>query len=790
MIIGMDFGTTNSGMAVYDGRSVTVLPLDPDSRNPRVARTALYVTNDQNVHIGRAAINRYYEQNVNRPIKMQRVWIGELEILGADMYYVTDAYAWVDVLSPGRLFLSIKSSLRDIEYAGTVVGQIYYPLEDLIALYLTLVKVRAEQLLGYELRQVVLGRPVHFAHDAEHDNLAQARLLQAAFRAGYEKVYLQYEPIAAAFHYETTLTQEQHALIFDFGGGTLDITVMRLGDRQRRQVLATSGIPVAGDVFDQKLVRAKLPKHFGEDSEYGLRHNAHTTPHWIYDSFTNWQKMLELQSAENKKILQEIASTSRRKYQIEALVNLVAGNYALQMFDVVEAAKRTLSERRGAEIRLEGPGFNVIDFVTRTEFESIIRSEIRAIDGHLDEVVRASGLQPTQIDAVIRTGGSSQVPAFYEMLCRKFGEEKVHSVDTFSSVTAGLGIIAQGVGAGEISLRGYTQADLRLPSDAGQHRPNISPVNLEVMRRRILLEEGVVAHDVAGDGALLFLDTTGGVTAVALPQARLQTNTDIPLAGFNLTGPVAQVLAARMDEHVLLITNAYRFLLFTPRQLLDMHSAGLSINNQYSLERLEQVCSLNYWDREREQEKLLLATSLGVARPYPLPIMRANVETPTPLKFDQPLTGQVVRAQGMSAADELLLVTAAGRGARWPARALRLSGIQALNCGQNDRVVAAVVAQLTDRLLLVTADGYGRLLQGDQIPMPPKVNSKGKALIARRSPVVGLTLWADEPAVWLATTKRLVKVEANDIPLDDSTKAYRLLTLEPDEVVQAVSGGQ
>ena len=283
MIIGMDFGTTNSGMATYDGRAVNVLPLDPAAPNPRVARTALYITNEQAVTIGRAAIDLYFEHNLNRPVKMQRVWVGELEILADRVHYVTDVYVFADVLSPGRLFLSIKTGLRDVGYPGTVIGQAFYSLESLITLYLTVTRARAEKLLGRELRQVVLGRPVHFAADADGDRLAEARLLHAAFNAGYQTVYLQYEPIAAAYSYALELTRPENALVFDFGGGTLDITVMRLGEGQPR-VLATGGIAVAGDVFDQKLVRAKLPRHFGEGSLYGPRHKALTTPQWIYDS--------------------------------------------------------------------------------------------------------------------------------------------------------------------------------------------------------------------------------------------------------------------------------------------------------------------------------------------------------------------------------------------------------------------------------------------------------------------------------------------------------------------------
>ncbi len=772
MIAGMDFGTTNSGMAVYNGRSLHILPLDPDSPNPRVLPTALYVTNEQRVLIGQTAVATYFTQNLNRPTKLRRVWIGEMEIFGADMYYVTDAYAWVDILSPGRLFLSIKSSLRDADYPGAVVGQFYYPLEDLVALYMSVAKVRAEKLLGQELRHLVLGRPVHFAQDPEYDRLAQARLLQAALRAGYETVYFQYEPIAAAYSYEMSLGRPQTTLIFDFGGGTLDITIMRLGDPQRREVLAAGGIPVAGDVFDQKLVRAKLPKHFGEGSVYGPRHEAKETPRWIYDSFTSWQKMLELQTSENRQLLQEIARTSRRRYQIEALLSLVSGNYGLRMYEVVEQAKRRLSEKRGAEIRLEGPGFDVLDFVTRTEFEQVIAVEIHAIEAHLLETVQAAGLAPEAIDAVIRTGGSAQIPAFYEMLCRHFGVEKVHSVDTFSSVTAGLGIVAHEVARGNLDLPAHTAANL--PKPAAHQRPNVSPINLALLQRRIAMEEGEPAGPVAAR-MLLLLGDDGAPTAVAVTAS---TVTPPP----NTT----QALLADPDEQLLLVTNAYRFLLFTPRQLLDMQQAGLTVRGQYALEPLEQVCSLASWDSIKAEEDLLLVTSLGLARPYPLHVMRSNIETPVPYKFDHNLLGQVVVALGASAAEELLVFTASGRAVRYGPGALRLSGTQAINCGSTDRVVAALLVRETDRVLLVTEDGHGRLLQPAWIPQPPKPNSKGQSQIARRSPLVGACLLPASPELMLVTNQRLVRVTAASLPLENSTKSHLLLKLGDGERVQNI----
>lgn len=795
MIVGMDFGTTNSGMAVYDGRTVNVLPLDPTNRNPRVVRTALYVMNDQSVHIGRAAVDEYFQQNIGRPAKMQRVWIGELEVYGADMYYVTDAYAWVDVFSPGRLFLSVKSSLRDQDYPGTVVGQFYYSLENLIALYLSITKIRAEQQLGRELPQVVLGRPVRFSTDPEQDRLAQARLLQAAFRAGYEKVYLQYEPIAAAFSYETMIDKEEHALVFDFGGGTLDLTVMRLGDPRRRAVLTTGGIPIAGDVFDQKLVRAKLPRHFGEGSPYGPRHKSLTVPKWIYDAFSDWQTILELQTAENRKVLQEIAQTARRRYQIEALLSLVSSNYGLKMFDIVERAKRRLSQKRGAEILLDGPGFHVRDFVTRGEFESIIRAEIQVIAEHVDETVRASGLSPDQIDAVIRTGGSAQIPVFYEMLCRKFGADKVHSVDTFSSVTAGLGVIAHGIAAGEIGAEAHTAQEVKPPATEVPSRPNVSPINLDLVQRRLLVDEGAVAPSAdlaAADTVLMMLDQRGDICSVALPPRALPEKTGISWAELGVDGDVtdqiAQVITADLEAHLLLLTSRYRFLLATVRQLVDLERMGLTIADLHPLGSHEKVCCLSHWDHLKQQEKLLLVTSMGFASPYPTDVMQTNIEAPVPLKFDQPLPGVPVALLGGRGNETLLVVTEKGRATRFNFGDLPITGLQAINCGREDRVTDVLLADGEDEVWLLTADGYARRLPAAWVPVPPQANHKGKAMIARRSPLVAMDVSGPDRSGWAVASERLVRVDYGGagVPQEDSTRTYPLLKLKKGEKVQTV----
>ncbi|MDX1665286.1 MAG: Hsp70 family protein [Candidatus Promineifilaceae bacterium] len=766
MIVGMDFGTTNSGMALYNGEAVRRLPLDPSSENPRVVRTALYITNEQDIFIGREAVDRYFEHNVGRPVKLEKVWVGEFEVYGADMYFVTDAYVWTDVMSPGRLFLSFKTNLRDHEYMGTVIGQFFYPIESLVALYLYTAKRRAEHILGRDLKEVVLGRPVHFADDPAHDRLAQARLLRGAFKAGYERVYLQREPIAAAYHYASMADSPQNILVFDFGGGTLDITIMRLGEGER-QVLASGGVPIAGDVFDQKVVRSKLPKHFGEGTRYGPR--ALPTPRWIYDTFSSWQTILELQTPENRRVLEEIEQTAQRPREIRALINLVSENYGLQMFDTVEQTKRVLSDRFGGMIRLQGPSFDVMELITRREFEQIIRPDYLRIERELEETLAASGLAADAVDCVIRTGGSAEIPLFQQMLARKFGAAKVRSVDTFGSVTAGLSIIAHGIESGAIEPEAWTREMVEMETEATEDdisRPNVSMIDLELLKRRIQTQEKADADAEAGGATMLVLLTQENELLVLEPD-------DVGAPQQPPLPPLHHAFYARADETLLLITSRYRFLLVTPRQLLDMAALGQTLAQLHHFSAHEALFAAARWGPIKAQERLLLATSTGYTRAYPTEVLARAVEASVPLIFEQPLPGWPLLVQGARIEQALALITDHGRGLRLDVETLPLSGIQALNRDDDEQLVAACVARPAEPLLVVTANGYARRLPLAAVHRAEKANERGRVLISRR-PVAAAAVAAETGA--LLTSTAVEPVEPTAIPLDaESTRSHRLL---------------
>jgi hypothetical chaperone protein len=441
--IGMDFGTTNSGVAVYDGRTVQVMKLDPASAG-NVMRSVLYLTREGAVHAGEEAIRLYNAQNINRERRLVQERVGRIEMLFAEIGAVaTDVHITTDALEPGRLLRSLKSALAT-SYQGTTIFNKPYTLEELIALYLELVRQRAEQWLDSPVRAVVLGRPVHFvgAESAADDARAEARLAAAAKLAGFDSVQFELEPIAAAKHYALRLTKPQTVLIYDFGGGTLDLTVMRLAPNRQPEVLAIGGVGIAGDKFDQRIVEQALLPHFGSEVTWGQKRLP--MPRHLVEQVIHWEGLPALATLQNRQTLHQMQVNCSAPARIYALESLIFNFYGFALFETVEACKRQLSDAQVDVLRFEGRDIDIWQPITRGQFEHYARTEWRRISTAITETVAASGLRPQQIDAVVRTGGSSRIPASVAMLTALFGSEKLVEEDLFTGVTAGLGISAWG----------------------------------------------------------------------------------------------------------------------------------------------------------------------------------------------------------------------------------------------------------------------------------------------------------------------------------------------------------
>lgn len=435
--VGIDFGTSNSGVALYDGQHVRLLPVDRQNVIPDVIRTALYVTRDYRHYIGQEAIQMYYRDNVNRQRKFVRQWAGEIDYRGADLHYVRDIYVYVDELKPGRLLQYLKTALRKDGYQGTQIFERYYSVGDLARIYLEQLKKRAEELLGEPIHSVCLGRPVKFSADAVLDQRAEHTLRQAAEGAGFKQITFELEPFAAALDYEQTISAPQNVVIFDFGGGTLDVAVMRLADPTGRKVYASGGVDVAGSDFDRVIIQKRMLPFFGQGR---VKHQPDILE--MIQAVPDWMALPDLGTPQNRNILEKAIQAGQAPVQLKALQSLIYNDLAFTFYNRVEAAKIALSSQGATVIDLQDKDIALWELYTRLQFETDIQGYLVQVRTMLLDTLAASGLEVQQVDAVVKTGGSSNIPLFNGMLVDIFGAQKVKETNSFTSVVAGLAIQA------------------------------------------------------------------------------------------------------------------------------------------------------------------------------------------------------------------------------------------------------------------------------------------------------------------------------------------------------------
>ena len=441
MRVGLDFGTTNSSAGIYDGSKLTLLPIDPVNKSQSILRSTLFMTREGAPFIGREAINRFTEGNVGREIEYEWKYIGDAEVTFADLGTTLQAlYAIVDSNTPGRLFQSLKTGLRDRSFTRTNVFGTYYTLEELIALVLRLILDRIEAQIGQPVTGMVVGRPVHYSTDPQADTLAYERMQAACKLAEMPEVTFLEEPTAAALSYARDARGAQNVLVFDFGGGTLDVTIMRLDGRGGREFLATDGVPVGGDLLDQRIVMGRLLPHFGEGTTLGARRLPFPTH--VLDHLSEWQTITELTQPRYLDIIEEAIAIGDRTKELKALRSLVRQNYGLPMYEAVEQTKVRLSEQAEVTLSMHMGDINFDERVPRWDFERLIGPDVRAVEACIDRALAQAELSAEAIDVVLRTGGSSRIPRFVKMLSAKFGEQKLQEMDVFTGVASGLAVAA------------------------------------------------------------------------------------------------------------------------------------------------------------------------------------------------------------------------------------------------------------------------------------------------------------------------------------------------------------
>ena len=415
-LYAIDFGTSNSLLAAASrDRLFDPVPLDPDAADPTVLRSILCFLDAGGAYIGAEALRRYIEH-------------------GAE----------------GRLLRSIKHHLGSRSFRGTIIrGRMVTP-EELVGALLRQMRVRADAHFGTEVRRVLLGRPVHF--DGDDDAFAEERLRKAAEHAGFEEVHFLPEPVAAARAFGAASSREELALVGDFGGGTSDFTVLRVGPRplERKDVLAVGGVAVAGDALDASLMRAQVARHFGAEVQYRtpFGKNVLTMPRGIVQLLCSPAHLSMLQRRDVATFLADVRQWSlgdEDQQRIDQLNALVEETQGFQLFEAIERAKRELSEKVKAEIVFSHPVIQVREPVTRAGFEDASRSEVDAILRCLEETVSASGVALADIGVVCCTGGTAKVPRIANEIRRRLPAARMEQFKSFHSVVEGLAQEAQAI---------------------------------------------------------------------------------------------------------------------------------------------------------------------------------------------------------------------------------------------------------------------------------------------------------------------------------------------------------
>ena len=400
--VGIDFGTTNSAIAVADEQGeVRLVPL---AGAPHW-RTVLFFEPGGGLTAGSPAIARYLETE-----------------------------------GDGRLIQSIKSHLASAAFSRTAIFGRRWQIDDMIAAYLRQVRAAAPVELG---RRAVVGRPVRYwgAESADDDARAVARMQDALAKAGFDEVVFEYEPVGAAARYAARLDREEQIVVADFGGGTTDFTVIRVPSGT---VLATGGIGVSGDAFDARVIDAIVAPALGRGTRYRDEMGGEApVPAWLYGHLRRWHYLSFLKDPATLRLHERVVQGSLEPARIERMVRIVDEELGLLLHRAVEGAKVRLSASDADRVALDAIDLDLP--IARAGFEGWIGDDLAAIEQVLDDVLARAGVAAGDIDRVFATGGTSLVPAVRGRLAARFGGDKLVGGEELTSVAWGLAARARQV---------------------------------------------------------------------------------------------------------------------------------------------------------------------------------------------------------------------------------------------------------------------------------------------------------------------------------------------------------
>jgi hypothetical chaperone protein len=417
--VGLDFGTTNTVLARHgaDG-TVRATAFDHDGRALTAFRSVLALW-----------------QDLEEDGRVTRLEAGPW----AMDRFIADPF---DV----RFLQSFKTFAASKAFVSTTIAGRSYTFEDLLAAFFRKYREHAGSALDTLPETIVLGRPVTFAGGRPDAALARQRY-ETAFRSlGFTKFHHVYEPVAAAYYFAQRLQRDATVLVADFGGGTSDFSLVHFtkgADGVRATPLAQSGVGIAGDTFDYRIIEAVVSPRLGKGTQYKSWGKVLDIPSHYYANFARWNQLSILKSPRLLTELRQLARDSLEPEKLLALIGFIEADVGYPLYTAVSETKLALSAQSSARLRFSAAGIDIDETITRKAFEGWISEDLGRIDAAVDAVLARAGLTNKQIDQVFLTGGTSFVPAVRRQFERRFGANRIETGDQLLSIAYGLALIGE-----------------------------------------------------------------------------------------------------------------------------------------------------------------------------------------------------------------------------------------------------------------------------------------------------------------------------------------------------------
>jgi hypothetical chaperone protein len=419
MTLGIDFGTTNTVVALSgpDGQ-VTVLRFSAPDGDLTAFRSTLSFQVHEDVDGG---VERVVEAGP----------------------WAIDAYVEDPVET--RFIQSFKTFAASPAFTETVIDNRRYGFEDLLSAFLFRLRHHGGPEMSALPDRVIVGRPVTFAGGSD-ERLALDRYETAFARLGFTDIRYAYEPVGAAFFFARSLTRAANVMVADFGGGTSDFSIVRFEPSPsglKSTALSRSGVGVAGDAFDYRIIDHLVSPALGKAGEYRSFDKVLPIPQRYYAAFARWDQLALLRASRDMKDIRNIARNALEPEKLERMIEVLDDNHGYALYQAVSGLKLALSGAENATFLFEAGDIRIETPVTRAGFEEWIAPELAAIDGAIDLAIERSGLKPDEIDRIFLTGGTSFVPAVRDLFHRRFDLGRIETGGEFESIASGLALIGR-----------------------------------------------------------------------------------------------------------------------------------------------------------------------------------------------------------------------------------------------------------------------------------------------------------------------------------------------------------